>query len=337
MCISKILSYFAGETKKENVNLVIDIGNTVAKLAVFDGDKVVEVLRGSNHSLDWLSMLCNKYPIERGIIASVITLSNTIRRQLAGVPFEIIELNHLTPIPIRNLYKTPETLGMDRLAAVVGANYLSPGRNLLVVDAGTALTYEFIDAEGNYWGGNISPGIYTRFKTLNACCDKLPLIERKGETPEFGFDTETAIRAGVIRGIEFEIIGYITLLQKKYPHAEIAFSCPRLRPIINNDKIKPMDVHERQLLQVVCAYRLFMPFASITVSSRECARVRDNLMLIAANKISAGVNTGIGAHSKKQELGDEQFEIDDSRSLQEIYDALLKIGLQPVMSEYVYV
>lgn len=127
------------------------------------------------------------------------------------------------------------------------------------------------------------------------------------------------------------------LLQKKYPHAEIAFSCPRLRPIINNDKIKPMDVHERQLLQVVCAYRLFMPFASITVSSRECARVRDNLMLIAANKISAGVNTGIGAHSKKQELGDEQFEIDDSRSLQEIYDALLKIGLQPVMSEYVYV
>ena len=106
---------------------------------------------------------------------------------------------------------------MDRLAAVVGANYLSPGRNLLVVDAGTALTYEFIDAEGNYWGGNISPGIYTRFKTLNACCDKLPLIERKGETPEFGFDTETAIRAGVIRGIEFEIIGYITLLQKKYP------------------------------------------------------------------------------------------------------------------------
>ena len=127
------------------------------------------------------------------------------------------------------------------------------------------------------------------------------------------------------------------LLQKKYPHAQIAFSCPRLRPIINNDKIKPLDVHERQLLQVVCAYRLFMPFASITVSSRECARVRDNLMLIAANKISAGVNTGIGAHSKKQELGDEQFEIDDSRSLAEIYDALLKIGLQPVMSEYVYV
>ena len=127
------------------------------------------------------------------------------------------------------------------------------------------------------------------------------------------------------------------LLQKKYPHGEFAFSCPRLRPIINHDKIKPLDVHERQLLQVVCAYRLFLPFASITVSSRECARVRDNLMLICANKISAGVNTGIGGHSHKQELGDEQFAIDDNRSLEEIYAAMERLKLQPVMAEYVYV
>lgn len=127
------------------------------------------------------------------------------------------------------------------------------------------------------------------------------------------------------------------LLQKKYPHGEFAFSCPRLRPIINNDKIKPLDVHERQLLQVVCAYRLFLPFASITVSSRECARVRDNLMLICANKISAGVNTGIGGHSHKQELGDEQFAIADNRSLEEIYAAMERLKLQPVMAEYVYV
>lgn len=127
------------------------------------------------------------------------------------------------------------------------------------------------------------------------------------------------------------------LLQKKYPHAEIALSCPRLRPIINNDKIKPLDVHERQLLQTVCAYRLFLPFASITVSSRECARVRDNLMLICANKISAGVNTGIGGHSQAQELGDEQFTIDDNRSLAQIYADMQRLHLQPVMAEYVYV
>ena len=128
------------------------------------------------------------------------------------------------------------------------------------------------------------------------------------------------------------------LLQKKYPHAEIAFSCPRLRPIINNDKINPMDVHEAQLLQIVCAYRLFMPFASITISSRECARVRDNLVNIATTKISAGVSTGIGEHGEEvQDKGDEQFEISDDRSVREVYDALVAEHLQPVMAEYIYV
>ena len=128
------------------------------------------------------------------------------------------------------------------------------------------------------------------------------------------------------------------LLQKKYPHAEIAFSCPRLRPIINNDKINPMDVHEAQLLQVVCAYRLFMPFASITISSRECARVRDNLVQIAATKISAGVSTGIGEHGEEvQDKGDEQFEISDGRTVDEVYHALAEHHLQPVMADYIYV
>lgn len=128
------------------------------------------------------------------------------------------------------------------------------------------------------------------------------------------------------------------LLQKKYPHGEIAFSCPRLRPIINNDKINPMDVHEKQLLQVVCAYRLFMPFASITVSTRECERVRDNLMKIAANKISAGVSTGIGEHVEEMaDKGDEQFEISDTRSVEQVYEDLEKLNLQPVMADYVYV
>ena len=126
------------------------------------------------------------------------------------------------------------------------------------------------------------------------------------------------------------------LLQRQYPHAEIALSCPRLRPIINNDKIKPLDVGEKELLQIVCAYRLFLPYASITVSSRECARVRDNLMSIAATKISAGVSTGIGSHSSSG-IGDEQFEIDDGRSLAEIFADLKGRGLQPVMADYVFV
>lgn len=117
------------------------------------------------------------------------------------------------------------------------------------------------------------------------------------------------------------------LLQKKYPHAEIAFSCPRLRPIINNDKINPKDVHEPQLLQIICAYRIFMPFASITISTRECERFRDNIIQIAATKISAGVNVGIGGHSQEEEKGDEQFEISDGRSVDEIYQMIEDNGM----------
>ena len=166
----------------------------------------------------------------------------------------------------------------------------------------------------------------------------------------YRFNTqERAIRGG-IRGVGFAaLLGlddfrrdafatgmHAYLLQRKYPHAEIAFSCPRLRPIINNDKINPKDVHEPQLLQIITAYRLFMPFASITISSRECARFRDNIIKIAATKISAGVDVGIGGHSGDAQ-GDEQFEIDDARTVDEIYSMILSENLQPVMSEYIYV
>ena len=133
-------------------------------------------------------------------------------------------------------------------------------------------------------------------------------------------------------------IGSIKEIYELLPEdAEIAFSCPRLRPIINNDRINPKDVHEPQLLQVVCAYRLFMPFASITVSTRECERVRDNLVNIAATKISAGVSTGIGSHVEDiEDKGDDQFEISDGRSVDEVFNALKDHGLQPVMNDYIY-
>lgn len=128
------------------------------------------------------------------------------------------------------------------------------------------------------------------------------------------------------------------LLQRKYPQAEIAFSCPRLRPIINNDKINPKDVHEKQLLQVILAYRIFMPFASITISTRECERFRNNIIGLAATKISAGVSTGIGSHVEEvEDKGDAQFEISDGRTVAEVKAAIVERGLQPVMNDYVYV
>ena len=183
--------------------------------------------------------------------------------------------------------------------------------------------------------------------------DKYETLHLAGHKRVFPYRLETQERAlmGGMRGVGFAaLLGlsdfrkdafatgiHAYLIQRKYPHAEIAFSCPRLRPIINNDKINPKDVHEPQLLQVICAYRLFMPFASITISTRECQRFRDNIVQIAATKISAGVDVGIGGHGNGEKKGDEPFEISDGRNVKEVYDALCKNGMQPVMSDYIYV
>ncbi|MBP5362902.1 MAG: 2-iminoacetate synthase ThiH [Ruminococcus sp.] len=136
---------------------------------------------------------------------------------------------------------------------------------------------------------------------------------------------------------------HVYYLQRKYPHAEISLSCPRLRPIVNNEKINPLDVHEKQLCQVLCAYRIFLPFCGITVSSRESESFRNGIVKIAATKISAGVSTGIGDHESKytgkenDEAGDEQFEINDGRSLKKMYDDMSGEGRQPVLNDYLYV
>lgn len=136
---------------------------------------------------------------------------------------------------------------------------------------------------------------------------------------------------------------HVYYLNRKYPHAELSLSCPRLRPIINNDKINPRDVGEKQLCQVLCAYRLFLPYVGITVSSRESAEFRNGITKICATKVSAGVSTGIGDHEAKytghedSDVGDEQFEINDSRSFDTMYKDMEDGGLQPVVNEYIYV
>lgn len=183
--------------------------------------------------------------------------------------------------------------------------------------------------------------------------DKYETLHLAGHKRIFPYRANAQERAlmGSMRGVGFAALlgldqfrkdafatGYHAyLIQQKYPHAEIALSCPRLRPIINNDKINPKDVHERQLLQIICAYRIFLPFANITVSTRERAGFRDNIIKIAATKVSAGVSTGIGSHSDEvaEEKGDEQFEISDPRDVDEVFQAIKNAGLQPVMSDYI--
>lgn len=187
--------------------------------------------------------------------------------------------------------------------------------------------------------------------------EQLHLLGHKRVWP-YRFDAQERALRGGMRGVAFSaLLGlsdfrkdalasalHVYYLQRKYPYAEMSLSCPRLRPIINNDKINPLDVHERQLCQVLCAYRIFLPFVGITVSSRESAEFRNGIVKIAATKVSAGVSTGIGDHESKYSgkeadaaQGDEQFEIDDNRSLDKMYRDIADEGLQPVLNDYLYV
>ena len=186
--------------------------------------------------------------------------------------------------------------------------------------------------------------------------EQLHLLGHKRVWP-YRFDAQERALRGGMRGVAFSaLLGlsdfrkdalasalHVYYLQRKYPHAEMSLSCPRLRPIINNDKINPLDVHEKQLCQILCAYRIFLPFVGITVSSRESAEFRNGIVKIAATKVSAGVSTGIGDHDAKyngketdEVQGDEQFEIDDNRSLERMYKDIEGEGLQPVLNDYLY-
>ena len=185
--------------------------------------------------------------------------------------------------------------------------------------------------------------------------EQLHLAGHKRVWP-YRFDAQERALMGGMRGVAFSaLLGlsdfrkdalatglHAYFLQRKYPHAEISLSCPRLRPIINNEAINPQDVHERELCQILCAYRIFLPFAGITVSSRESASFRNGIAKIAATKISAGVSTGIGDHKSKytgkenENEGDEQFEIADNRSLNTMYHDMENEGLQPVLNDYLY-
>lgn len=187
--------------------------------------------------------------------------------------------------------------------------------------------------------------------------ETLHLMGHKRVWP-YRFESQERALMGGMRGVGFSaLLGlsdfrkdalatalHVYYLQRKYPWAEMSISCPRLRPIINNDKINPHDVHETQLCQIICAYRIFLPFAGITVSSRESASFRNGIAKIAATKVSAGVSTGIGDHESKytgendgDAEGDEQFEINDIRSIDTMYKDMSSEGLQPVLNDYLYV
>ncbi|TAJ14281.1 type III pantothenate kinase [Marinilabiliaceae bacterium JC017] len=200
------------------MNLVIDQGNTHIKYGVFDKRQLLH-----SDSVDFLdktliAKLQQKYHFEKAIISSVV--SNE-----PGKLFEIVQktipntiwLSHLTPLPFTWTYKTPETIGKDRLAAVAGAIEYFPHKDTLIIDAGTAITYEFVTHKAQYQGGNISPGLKMRFSSLHHFTSQLPLLTPSPDHAFFGKSTKEAIIAGIQNGITYEIDGYISTLKLSHP------------------------------------------------------------------------------------------------------------------------
>lgn len=188
------------------LTLAIDIGNTRTKVALFNQGEFMISFPVTSFSPENLELLFGEYPnIDRAIVSSVKESNESFLSALKRlVPF-VVDLDYNTPLPIENCYDTPETLGKDRIAAAVGANKLYPNQNVLVIDAGTAITYDFINMKNQYQGGFISPGLHMRFRALNHFTDKLPLLKPEMPGDFDGKNTSNSITGGIQYGLEGEI------------------------------------------------------------------------------------------------------------------------------------
>lgn len=188
------------------MNLAIDIGNTRTKFSVFNRGEVLITVPVKEFKIEHIEVLKNEHPdLNKVILSATKDYSTELRRALQKKFVQFIELESDTPLPIENCYETKDTLGKDRLAAAVGAFDLYPNTNLLIIDAGTAITYDVVNDKHQYLGGNISPGIDMRFKALHQFTGKLPLVNQQEYKKLFGTTTENAIRAGVQNGVVFEV------------------------------------------------------------------------------------------------------------------------------------
>lgn len=200
------------------MNLIVEQGNTTTKVAIYHQGRMEASFVYKDFRCELLAELFKQFPLKQGILSSVIEVQDNLLTYLQERLEEFIFLDENTLLPVKVGYETPHTLGRDRLAAAVGGYTLQPGRDLLIIDAGTAITYDVVEASGLYLGGNISPGMTTRFRALHDYTRKLPLVSEQEEIPFIGTNTTAAIQAGVVNGIVFEMDGYIDGLRLKYPN-----------------------------------------------------------------------------------------------------------------------
>ena len=203
------------------MNLIIEQGNSATKIAVYNNEEIVysSVYKDINDSD--LIQFFNQYPLKNGILSTVIDTKTELIACLEDQLERFFFFDEHIRLPIEIRYQTLETLGRDRIAVAVGANFLQPQKDILVIDAGTAITFDVVETPGVYLGGNISPGMTTRFHALNQFTKRLPLVEERDTIPLLGTSTETAILAGIVHGIVYEMDGYINELQNKYPDLSV--------------------------------------------------------------------------------------------------------------------
>lgn len=203
------------------VNLVIDIGNTFAKVALFSGRNLKEIRVFKTNSKEEIGSLLQEWPVEHAIISSVKEDSEDYKRIFAGKA-TLLHFSASHSLRIDNRYRTPQTLGLDRLAAVIGAEALYPENNCLCIDAGTCITYDFIDSQRRYFGGAISPGLQMRLKSMNAFTERLPLVEiQVNFDDEYGSDTRDAMLAGAMTGTYHEMSGFINNYMTRFPDLKV--------------------------------------------------------------------------------------------------------------------
>ena len=203
------------------MNLIIDQGNSFTKTGIFSGEELVYTAIFKRLEEKDLESFFELYPVSAAIWSSVANPEYGVIGYLKKKLEKFVLLDENTPLPIENLYKTPETLGKDRIAACVGANYFKPNANLLVIDTGTAVTYDVLNVKNQYVGGNISPGLEMRKKALHTFTQKLPLIEIKDSAPMLGTTTDEAILAGIVNGLIYEMEGYISSFSSVYPDLSV--------------------------------------------------------------------------------------------------------------------
>ncbi|WP_405608381.1 type III pantothenate kinase [Polaribacter sp. Asnod1-A03] len=206
------------------MNLIIDVGNTRIKVAVFEKDSLIGVfVCDKKNILIEVKNILKKYSISVGIMSNVASISEKQILELQNlVPIELV--SSTTKLPFKNLYKTPSTLGVDRIALIMAAVHKYKCKNVLVIDAGTCITFDFINDEKEYLGGAISPGINMRFHSLNHFTAKLPLLEKEKVVDFIGSSTNECINSGIVNGVAQEIDGVINQYKNKYSQLKVVLT-----------------------------------------------------------------------------------------------------------------